>query len=81
MNLTSVIITSSESFSLIWLINKVSVIIAISKTWRNDRSINLNPFLPHALFFMTIAVYKIKKESMFYLILLDMSEIRDTNIQ
>ena len=51
MNLTSVIITSSETFSLILLINEVSVIIAISKTWRNDRSINLNPFRPHALFF------------------------------
>ena len=62
MNLTSVIITSSEKFSLILLINEVSVIIAISKTWRNDRSINLNPFRPHAFFFMTIAVYKIKNQ-------------------
>jgi len=42
MNLTSVIKTSSDTLSLIVLINKVSVVIVISKTLK----------------FMTTAVYK-----------------------
>jgi len=37
MNLTSVIKTSSETFSLILLINKVSVVIVISKTFKFEK--------------------------------------------
>jgi len=37
MNLTSVIITSSETFSLILLISKVSVVIVISKTFKFEK--------------------------------------------
>ena len=70
---TSVIITSSETFSLILLINKVSVVIVISKTFKFEKrsQYKSNYFFPPRAFFcgenMTTAVYKIKKESMFYL--------------
>jgi len=37
MNLTSVIITSSETFSLTLLISKVSVVIVISKTFKFEK--------------------------------------------
>ena len=61
MNLTSVIKTSSETFSLILLINKVSVVIVISKSLRNGRSFDIICY-DHVRFLqenMTTAVYKI----------------------
>jgi len=63
--LTSVIITSSATCSLILLINEVSVVIVISKTI----TVLISNFPTTCAFLLKkyIAVYKIKKESMFYL--------------
>ena len=69
--LNSVMITSSETFSLILLINKVSVVIVISKTFKFEkRSQYKSHFVrPHAFFLrehMTTAVFtKYRKNQCF----------------